>query len=112
MELHTEDMSISEVQNPAPPESASQKSLVKAVLQALPRALQVLWYAGEQARAPGDRLKAVSCSDPELLARATHWPGPRFRAIAKLSHPHLHDRTVVASAWVSLQDPVPTHWVD
>ena len=36
MELHTEDMSISEVQNPAPPESASQKSLVKDILQALP----------------------------------------------------------------------------
>ena len=79
----------------------------------MPRALQVLWpWAEEQARAPEDRLKAVSCSGPELLARATHWPGPRFRAIAKLSHPHLHDRTVVASAWVSLQDPVPTHWVD
>ena len=91
MELHTEHMSISEVQNPALPESASQKSLVKDVFQALPRAFQVLWSAGEQARAPGDRLKAVSCSGPKLLARATHWPGPRFRAIAKLSHPHLHD---------------------
>ena len=34
MELHTEHMSISEVQNPAPPESASQKSLVKDILQA------------------------------------------------------------------------------
>ena len=99
MELHTELRSISEVQNPAPPESGSQKSLVKDILQALPRALQVLWpWAREQARAPGDRLKAVSCNGPELFARATHWPGPRFRAIAKLSHPHLHDQTVVASA--------------
>ena len=98
MELHTEHMSISEVQNPAPPESASQKSLVKDIWQALPRALQVLWpWVGENVRTPGDRLKAVSCSGPELLARAIHWPGPRFRAIAKLSHPHLHDRMVVAS---------------
>ena len=81
-----------EVRNPAPPESTSQKSLVKDILQALPRAFQVFWpWAGEQARAPGDRLKAVSYSAPELLARATHWPGPRFRAIAKLSQPHLHD---------------------
>ena len=99
MVLHTELRSISEVQNPAPPESGSQKSLVKDILQALPRALQILWpWAREQARAPGDRLKAVSCNGPELFARATHWPGPRFRAIAKLSHPHLHDQTVVASA--------------
>ena len=106
-------MSISEVRNPTPPESAYQKSLVKDMLQAVPRALQILWlWVGEQARAPRDRLKAVSCSDPELLARATHWPGPRFRAIAKLSHPHLHDQTVVASAWVSLQDPAPACWVD
>ena len=101
---------FSEVQNPAPPESASQKNLVKNILQALPRALQILWpWVGEQARAPGDRLKAVSCSGPELLARATHWPGPRFRAIAELSHPNRHDRMVVASAWVSLRDPtLPT----
>ena len=63
MELHTELRSISEVQNPAPPESGSQKSLVKDILQALPRALQVLWpWAGEQARAPEDRLKAVAQS--------------------------------------------------
>ena len=56
-------MSISEVRNPAPPESASQKSLVQDILQALPRALQVLWpQAGEQARAPEDRLKAVAQS--------------------------------------------------
>ena len=40
MELHTELRSISEVQNPAPSESASQKSLVKDILQALPRAFQ------------------------------------------------------------------------
>ena len=99
MVLHTELRSISEVQNPAPPESGSQKSLVKDILQALPRALQILWpWAREQARAPGDRLKAVSCNGPELFARATHWPGPRFRAIAKLSHPHLHDQKFVTSA--------------
>ena len=88
MGLHILLMSTSEVRNPAPPESTSQKSLVKDILQALPRAFQVFWHwAGEQARAPGDRLKAVSYSAPELLARATHWPGPRFRAIAKLSQP-------------------------
>ena len=101
---------LGKFENPTPPtESLSAECMERYITDFLQSPLGP-WALGWVINCGAWATLGTDCvlQGPGFLAEATHWPGPGFKAMANVSHPHLHVQTVVAiSMGHSVQDPAP-----
>ena len=101
---------LGKLENPTPPTESLSAECTKRYITDFPQGPPGPWALGwlMNCGAWTSLKTGFVLQSPGALAGSTHWPGPGFKAMANMSHRHLHVRLVVAvSMGHSIQDPAP-----
>ena len=101
---------LGKLENPTPPTESLPAECTKRYVTVFPQSPPGPWASGWIMNCGAWANLGTGCvlQSPRALAGATHRRGPGFKAMANVSHPHLHVQTVVAiSMGHSVQDPAP-----
>ena len=99
---------LGKLENPTPPTESLSAECTERYITDFPQGPPGPWALGWVMNCGAWASFRTVCvlQSPGALAGSTHWPGPGFKAMANVSHPHLHVPMVVAiSMGHSVQDP-------
>ena len=82
---------LGKLQNPTPPTENLSAECTERYITAFPQSPPGPWALGRVMNYGAWASIGIACvlQSPGALAGPTHWPGPGFKTMANVSHPHL-----------------------